>query len=170
MKKRSLFAILTTLIVAGIAVSAVAISNNTYTWEKTFEVTKPKIDCKIEVSDCRVVGCSVKIWVILKLGDDRGKYWHECREECDDWEDGCPGWENGCGYQLNGTYSVSLHRWNETEEDWQHFMYLQEETNITLNCWRHVESYTFIPEWEGKFKVVVTFAAETADYTFSSED
>jgi hypothetical protein len=173
-KKKSLFAILTTLIVAGIAVSAFAISSTTYTWEKTFEVTQPEIKCKIEVSNCKVVGYPVKICVTLKLGDDCEELWRECEEElkreCDYCEAKCCNLKNACRYQVNGTYSVNLHWWNKTQEDWQHYMYLQEETNITLTCWRHIETYTFIPEWEGKFKVVVTFTTETANYTFSSED
>lgn len=180
MKRKKLLVLLPLLVVAVIIVSSVAISGTTYTWEKTFEVTYPEIKCEIGISDCRTVGCPVKIWVMLKLGDDCGRRWHECREEwngkccenreCerDDWEHEIP--DDNCCFQINGTYSVDLYWWNETQEDWQHLMYLQEEANITLTCWRHFETYTFTPTMDGEYKVIVTFTTETETLTFSSED
>ncbi len=172
MKRKKLLVLLPTIIVAFIVVSSVAISGTTYTWERTFEVTKPEIECEIEISDCRVVGCPVKVWVMLKLDDECGRCWFECKEE---WRNKCNDCEvnnclNRCCYEINGTYSVNLCWWNETQEDWQHLMYLQEETNITLICWRHIETYTFTPKMEGEYKVVVTFATETETLSFSSED
>ncbi|UCH31878.1 MAG: hypothetical protein JSV05_00280 [Candidatus Bathyarchaeota archaeon] len=172
---KKLLILLPTLIVTLIVASSVAISGPTYTWEKTFEVTKPEIECEIEISDCRVVGCPVKVRVMLKLGNDCGRSWHECKEcdisiydidgdgnletmmaDCHDitsddivvwdlddwWSEELPfrrkicihHWEDECCYQINGTYAVQLYWWNETHEDWQHLMYLQEETNITLGC------------------------------------
>jgi hypothetical protein len=180
MKRKKLLVLLPTLIIAFMILGSVAISGTTYTWEKTFEVTKPEIECEIEISDCRVVGCPVRIWVMLKLEDDCGKCWHEWKEEWnskgdDNWEDDCDDgedddWEDKCCYQINGTYSVDLHWWNETHEDWHHLMYLQEETNITLNRWKQIETHTFTPKMEGEYKVVVTFATETETISFSSED
>ncbi len=49
-------------------------------------------------------------------------------------------------------------------------MYLQEEINVTLTGWKHVETYTFTPEMEGNYKVIVTFATETETLNFSSEE
>lgn len=162
MKRKKLLVLLPIVIVAAIIVSGLAISGTTYTWEKTFEVTKPEIEieCEIEIGDCRVVGCPVKIWVMMKLEDECGKCWHKCKEE----------WRDKCCCQINGTYSVDLYWWNETQEDWQHLMYLQEQTNVTLTCWKHIETYTFVPTMEGEYKVVVTFATETETLTFSNED
>jgi hypothetical protein len=172
-KRKHLFAILTTLIVgASIAASAVAISGTTHSWEKTFEVTEPEIECEIEIGECIVVGCPVKIWVMLRL-DNCGD-WSACRDrwddqgddDCDDaWDD----WKK-CGCLINGTYAVRLHWWNETQEDWQLLMYLQADRNMTLACWKHVERYTFTPTSVGEYKVVVTFTIETIDYTFTSDD
>ena len=188
MKRKKLLVLLPIMAVAVIIVSGVAISGTTYTWEETFEVTKPEIECEIEISDYRVVGCPVKIWVMLKLEDDCGRSWHECKEEwkdkCDDeWEDECDydwegkcddceddDWKDNCCYQINGTYSVDLYWWNETQVDWHHMMYLQEEINITLTGWKHIETYTFTPKMEREYKVVVTFATETETVSFSSED
>ena len=175
MKRKSLFTILTTLILASIAASAVAISGTTYTWEKTFEVTKPKIECKIKIDDCRIIGCPVKVWVFLKLNDGCGKCcWHESDDlwenECDDFEEECECKENCNCCSINGTYSADLHWWNETSQDWQHVTQLQEETNITISCWKHIETYVFIPEWEGEYKVVVMFTVDSETYNFTSED
>lgn len=148
----------------------IANSGTVYTWEKTFEVKKPEIKCRIEVGDHRVVGAPVKVWVCLRLGDG---YWAEWKDEYDDHRDECVDhhedhWEDGP--YVNGTYSVHLYWWNSTTEDWQHVMHLQEETNLTLTCYRHVETYTFVPMWEGKYKVVVTFAVDSEVYNFTNED
>jgi hypothetical protein len=177
MKRKKLLVILPMMVVAVLILTGIAISGSTYMWEKTFEVTDPelecKIECEIEIGDCRIVGCPVKVWVKLKL-EDCGRCWHRCSEE---YTDKCEGWDNDCNCmdircccQINGTYSVEIFWWNETQEDWHHQMYLQEEANITLPCWKHVETYTFIPQMEGEYKVVVTFATETETITFSSED
>lgn len=171
MNKKILFALLPIALVAVIIVSSVALSGNTYTWEKTFEVTTPELECKIEISEYRVVGCPVKIWVLLKLDDDCGECWSRCREK---WEDGCGDWDEddgvgkGCCH-MNGTYSVSLHWWNSTSDDWQHVRYLQERTHIMLTC-RHRETYTFTPTTEGTYKVVVTLETETETFSFSADE
>ena len=165
MKRRNLFILAPIVLVAVIAVSGLAISGTTYTWEKTFEVTKPEVECDIKIGECRVVGCPVKVWVTLKVdGDCRECCWPECKDLRND----CEGWEQWTCCRLNGTYSVALHWWNETAEDWHHVMYLQEEANVTLGCWRHVWKYMFVPELEGEYKVVVTFATDTETDTFSS--
>jgi hypothetical protein len=174
-KRKHLFAILTTLIVgASIAASAIAMSGTTYSWEKTFEVTEPKIECEIEIGECTVIGCPVKIWVMLKL-DDCGDCWSVCKDRWDDksdddWDDVWDDWTRKCRCHINGTYAVTLHWWNETQEDWQHLMDLQADTNRTLTCWKHVKRYTFTPTSVGEYKVVVTFTTETVDYTFTSND
>jgi len=184
MKRKKLLVLLPIMIVAFIVVGSVAISGPTYTWEKTFEETKPEIECEIEISDYRVVGCPVKILVRLRLEDSCELCLHECKEEwnakCDDgWEDRCDycehaGSEDKCCYHISGTYSVVLYWWNETEEDWHHLMYLQEEINVTLIGWKHIEPawrvFTFTPKMEGEYKVVVTFATETETHSFTSED
>lgn len=160
-------------------VSGIAISGTIYTWEKTFEVQewKPEIECEIEIGDCKIVGCPVKVWVLLKL---ENCCWNDCREwkdckvwkDCENWEDECncyiDCWE--CCCHVNGTYSVHLYWWNGTSENWQYVMHLQEKTNITLTCWKHIETYTFIPKWKGEYKVVVTFEMESEIYNFTNED
>ena len=179
--KRKKLLILPVAVIALAVIGSLAISGTTYTWEKTFEVTDPEIECEIKISNCRVVGCPVKVWVKLKLEADCGRCWYEWKEEwkrgCDDeWEDGCDdgcednGWQNMHCFQFNGTYSVVLHWWNATQKDWQHMMYLQEEMNITVACWTYVEKYTFIPRMEGEYKVIVSFTTEAETLTFSSED
>jgi hypothetical protein len=169
MKRKSLFTILTALIIASIAASAVAISGTTYTWEKTFEVTKPEIECEIKIGNCRIIGCPVKIWVFLKLDNGCGQCCWRGYE--DRWENKCDDWKEPCKFcSINGTYSADLHWWNETSQDWQHVKQLQEETNITISCWKHRETYTFTPEHEGQYKVVVTFTADSETYNFTSED
>lgn len=179
MKRRSIFALLGIVVIASIAVSGLAISGTTYTWEKTFEVTKPEIECEIEISDHRIVGCPVKVWVMLKIGDcSSGRCWeqHEWQDKCSEGKDQCHDWEDECDdcwkcdCEMNGTYSAHLNWWNETFGDWQHVMHLQDDMNITLDCWRHVETYTFVPMWEGEYKVVVMFTMHSETYAFSSED
>ncbi len=161
--------ILAATLIAGVVATALATSGTIYTWEKTFEVKewKPEIKCKIEIGDHRVVGASVKVWVLLRLEDELQDHWrNEWHEECEDdredyWED---------GPHVNGTYSVNLYWWNETTEDWQHYMVLQEETNITLTFCKHIQTYMFIPEMEGEYKVVVMFAMDSETYNFTNED
>ena len=175
MKRRSLLAILAAMVIAGVVLAAVATPGTIYTWEKTFEVGKPEIECKIEVGDCKIVGCPVKVWVYLRLD---GSCWPQWKDECDDdlegkFDDGkkcCLHPCVQCDCQVNGTYSANLYWYNETLEDFQHVMHLQEETNITITCWKHLWTYTFTPEWEGEYKVVVTFEVESEIYNFTNED
>ena len=171
--RRSLLAIIAGTVIASIILSAVALSDTVYTWEKTFEVQewKPEIECEIEVGDCRIVGCPAKIWVILKLENCCWGDWKDC-DDWKEWKDKCycdiERWE--CCCHVNGTYSVHLYWWNETSEDWHYVTHLQEETNITLTCWKHIKTYTFVPEWKGEYKVVVTFAVGSETYNFTNED
>ena len=173
MKRRSLIALLAVAVIASVVAVALATSGTFYTWEKTFEVKewKPEIECEIEIGDCRMVGCPVKVWVLLKLEDC---CWDDCKEwrDCRNWENKCDSiidsWESCC--HVNGTYSAQIYWWNETAEDWQYIMHLQEETNITLTCWKHIETYTFTPEMEGEYKVVVTFATDSETHNFTNED
>ncbi len=172
MKRRSIFALLSIAIIASIAVSSLAISGTTYTWEKTFEVTKPEIECEIEISDCRIVGCPVKVWVMLKI---EACYSEDCCER-HEWQRKCSGCEDDyddcwkCDCEVNGTYASHLYWWNETFSDWQHVMHLADDMNITLGCWKHVETHSFVPMWEGEYKVVVMFTMHSETYAFSSED
>lgn len=172
MKRKKLLTLLLVLVTAVIVRSGVAISGTTYTWEETFEVTKPKIECEIEISDCRVVGCPVKICVKLKLEDNCGRCWLDFKK---DWDAKCnDDWEDKRCYSISGTYSVQLYWWNGTQEDWHHLMYLQEEVNITLIGWKNIDTacrlFTFTPKMEGEYKVVVTFATDIETLSFSSED
>ncbi len=57
MQRRSFLVILAATLIAGVVVTALATSGTIYTWEKTFEVKKPEIECEIEVGD-NFVGCS----------------------------------------------------------------------------------------------------------------
>ncbi len=185
MKRRNLLVLPAATVIAFIVVlAATATPGTIYTWEKTFEVKKPEIECEIEVGDHRVVGCPVKVWVCLKLEDCSWGEWKDqfdddwddacddcpdCKDEWDeDWKDNNDRWK--CGCCINGTYSVHLYWYNETSEDFQHVMHLQEEINITLTCFKHMETYTFIPEWKGEYKVVVTFAVDSETYNFTNED
>lgn len=162
MQRRSLLVVLAAVVIASVIVGTIALSDTTYTWEKTFEVKKPEIECEIEVGDHRIVGCPVKVWVCLKLEDC---CWEKRKDDCDDHR-AC--WE--CGCEVNGTYSVHLHWYNETSEEWQHVTHLQEETEIVLKCRKNTYTYMFMPQWEGEYKVVVTFAVESETYNFTSED
>ncbi len=162
MQRRSLLVVLAAVVIASVIVGTIALSDTIYTWEKTFEVKKPEIECEIEVGDHRIVGCPVKVWVCLKLEDC---CWEKWEDDCDDHEE-C--WECGCG--VNGTYSVHLYWYNETSEEWQHVTHLQEETEIVLECHKKTYTYMFVPQWEGEYKVVVTFAVDSATYNFTSEE
>ena len=162
MQRKSLVVLLAAIAVASVVVSAVGLSGTIYTWEKTFEVKKPEIECEIEIGDNRIVGCPVKIWVRLKLENG----WSDC---ClDKWKDNCKDCCECC-CQINGIYSVNLYWYNETSEDWEHVKYLQEETNITLPCFKYVCTYMFIPTCEGEYKVVVTLAVDSEVYNFTNE-
>ncbi len=191
MQRRSLIVLLAVVAIASVVVVALATSGTIYTWEKTFEVNKPEIECEIEIGDHRIVECPVKIWVFLKLEDccwddweDKfDDHWEDRHDDCrdlkdewdddsdekgDDWEDNHDRWE--CGCQVNGTYSAHLYWWNQTSEDWEHLMHLQEDTNITLSCGRYMQMYWFVPKMVGEYKVVVNFTVDSETYTFTNED
>ena len=185
MKRRSLLVLLAVSVIAGLMVCAIAVSNTTYTWEKTFEVKEPEIECKIEIGDNRIIGCPVRIWVCLRLNSSCDDCWcHGWKEELDDdQEDNCKEWRHGfecdnllpipineCCCHVNGTYSAHLYWWNQTSEDWDHLMDLQEDTNVTLTCGRYMRMYSFIPKMEGEYKVVVNFTVDSETYTFTNED
>jgi hypothetical protein len=182
--KKSLLTLLTTLTIISIVATSTAITGTTYTWEKTFEVKKPEINCKIKIGEPRIIGCPVNIWVWLRINGcgtccrtpcpsepdvilrtpcERAE---DCyKEYCDDCKNCCT-----CHCQINGTYSAHLYWWNTTQEDWQHITQLQEETNITITCWWQTHKYTFTPQWEGEYKVVVNFTMNSEAYTFTNED
>lgn len=191
MQRRNLIVLLAVAAIAGVVVVGLAASGTFYTWEKTFEVDKPEIECEIEIGDHRIVGCPVKVWIFLKLEDccwddwedefdedwedhdddcmDREDEWDDdSDEEWDDWEDNHDRRE--CGCHINGTYSVHLYWWNQTSEDWEHLMHLQEDTNITLNCGRYMQTYAFVPNMVGEYKVVVNFTVDSETYTFTNVD
>jgi len=170
MQRKKLVVLLAAIAVASVVVSAVGLSGTIYTWEKTFEVKKPEIECEIEIGDNRIVGCPVKVWVCLKLENVwRDCCWVECKDEynndCKDNYRNCL----ECCCQINGTYSVNLYWYNETAEDWEHVKYLQEETNITIPCFKYMRTYMFIPMWEGEYKVVVTLTVDSEVYNFTNE-
>jgi hypothetical protein len=166
MRRKSFLPLLLVATLASIIVSSIAIPNATYTWEKTFEVKKPDVQCQIVVGECRIVGYPVKIWITLKLAGC-GDY--DCHD--DDCSDNC---RKNCtspvACHLNGTYSAQLQWLNETSQEWQHVMYLETGKNITLTCKKHIETYAFTPMWEGKYKVVVTFTTSEGTSTFESDD
>ncbi|MDH5437735.1 MAG: hypothetical protein OEX76_02410 [Candidatus Bathyarchaeota archaeon] len=181
--RRSLLVLLAGVLIASVVASAVGICGTTYTWEKTFDVKKPEIECEIEVGDKRIVGCPVYVWVSLNLEDGwKDSCWNNWKDNCDD--DDCKScsknwkgnhdddyedlWE--CGCYVNGTYSAHLYWYNGTSAEWQHVKHLQEETNITLTCYKHTWTYTFVPMWEGSYKVVVMFAMDSEVCTFTNED
>ena len=176
MQRRSLIVLLTTAIIASVVVSGVAISGTVYTWEKTFEVKKPEVECMIHVGGCKIVGCPVNVWVCLKLEgctpcslpkfDDHLK-------PCCDWQgeyyDDCIGCGE-CGCHVNGTYSVRLYWLNETSQEWEHVKDFQEEINLTVTCHWRIYGYQFIPKLEGEYKVEVTFATDSEICTSTNLD
>lgn len=173
MQKSKLVLLLIAAVSTSLVLSAIAITSTsyTYTWEKTFEVTKPKVECQIKIGEPRIVGCPVKIWVWLKLNCKC--YWEKFSEDC--WKENCDEWETnclncvGCLCSVNGTYEAHLYWYNVTSESWQHLMYLQEPINMTITCQKHIETYTFTPVWEGQYKVVVNFTVDTEVSTFEGE-
>jgi hypothetical protein len=72
-------------------------------------------------------------------------------------------------FSINGSYSAEVQFLNTTNAQWQHLFYLQEATNITLTSAGYEQSYTFTPEFEGKYNVEVTFAFDSTVYTFSGK-
>jgi hypothetical protein len=174
MQRKRLLVLLAAIAVASVIVSVVGLSDTIYTWEKTFEVKKPEVECEIEIGDNKIVGCPVKVWVCLKLENGwRDCCWHEWKNECnDDLEDKCDDYKDcwECCCHVNGTYSVDLQWYNETSEDWEHVKHLQEEKNITTTCFRYMQTYMFIPMWEGEYKVVVTLAVNSEIYNFTNEN
>jgi len=196
MQRKSLLVILVAAVITSVVVATIATSGTTNTWEKTFDVSKPEIQCEIKISNYRAVGYPVRIWVFLKMGNESGEFrWHEwinhwegehndgededrryCwRERYNHWVhilDDCKNRSEFLKdtYNINGTYSAQLYWWNETSEEWQHVMYLQEETNITITCFSYIETYTFIPDNEGEYKVEITFETDSETYNFTNEN
>jgi hypothetical protein len=72
-------------------------------------------------------------------------------------------------FSINGTYSAEVQFLNTTTAQWQHLLYLQEATNITLTNSGYEQSYTFTPEFEGKYNVEVTFTFDSTVYSFSGK-
>lgn len=173
MQKSKLVLLLVAAVSVSLVLSAAAMISApyTYTWEKTFEVAEPEIKCEIKIGEPRIIHCPVKIWVWLKLNcecnwkdDDYDGY---CWKDCNECQANCL--ECLCTCSVNGTYEAHLYWYNTTSESWQHLMQLQEPTNMTITCQRHVETYTFTPTWEGQYKVAVNFTVGTEVSTFEGE-
>lgn len=171
MRRKSFLSLLLVATLASIVVGSIAIPTATYTWEETFEVKKPEVQCQIVVGECRIVGYPVNIWVKMRLG---GFVNYDCHDDdlydIDCHKDLCENCTCPVAYHLNGTYSAQLQWWNETSQEWQHVMYLETGKNITLTCEKHIETYAFTPMWEGKYKVLVTFTTSEGTTTFESDD
>jgi len=155
--------VLAILIAASAIITAVASTGSTLTWEKTFEVTKPEVTAKIKIGNDRIVGYPVKISVSLRIQPPSGKD-HDGCEDCH------MQYGNESVYRINGTYAANLFRLNATDNQWQHLLILQPETNVTITCRWYASTYVFAPTEEGQYKVVVTFTTDSETKTFTSED
>lgn len=163
MQRKSLVLILVTAIITSIVASAIASTSTTYTWEKTFEVKQPQITAKIKISEGRIVGCPIQIWVCLRLNCSFVDKIRDCKDSCIY----CP---RECLCNVSGTYSANLYWHNATSGEWQLEKVLQEETNVTVTCEWQTKTYMFVPMLEGQYKVVVTFVVDSETYTFTKED
>jgi len=163
MQRRRIAVVLAMLIAASAIMAAVASTGSTLTWEKTFEVKRPEITAKIKIGDDRIVGYPVKIWVSLRIQLPSLENHDDCK---DDYIQHC----NESIYRVNGTYAADLFWLNTTDNQWQHLMILQPETNVTITCRWYTSTYVFTPTQEGQYKVVVTFAMDSETKTFTSED
>jgi len=57
--------------------------------------------------------------------------------------------------------------------DWEHIRNPElssRRDNITIGCWKYVETYVFTLEWMGEYKVVVMFTVDSETYNFTSEE
>lgn len=170
MQRSKLALIVIAAVTVSLVLSAIAIASTTYTWEKTFEVKKPEVKCTIEIGQPRIIGCPVKIWVILWLNCGVKDIDFDCWEEsyrC--WPEDSANYSE-CGCLVEGVYTADLYWYNSTAESWQHVMVLQEDTNVTLTCLKKVMIYTFVPMWEGQYKAVVNFTVDSEVNTFTSEE
>ena len=163
MQTRKIALVLAILIAAGAIMTALASTSSTLTWEKTFEVKKPEITAKIKIGDDRIVGYPVKIWVSLRIQLPFEENHDDCK---DDYIQHC----NVSIYNVNGTYTADLFWLNTTDNQWQHLMVLQPETNVTITCRWYTSTYVFTPTQEGQYKIVVTFTTDSETKTFTSED
>jgi hypothetical protein len=163
MQRRRIAVVLAMLIAASAIMAVVASTGSTLTWEKTFEVKRPEITAKIKIGDDRIAGYPVKIWVSLRIQLPSLENHDDCK---DDYIQHC----NESIYRVNGTYAADLFWLNTTDNQWQHLMILQPETNVTITCRWYTSTYVFTPTQEGQYKVVVTFAMDSETKTFTSED
>jgi hypothetical protein len=163
MQTRKIALVLAILIAASAIMTALASTSSTLTWEKTFEVKKPEITAKIKIGDDRIVGYPVKIWVSLRIQLPFEENHDDCK---DDYVQHC----NESIYNVNGTYTADLFWLNTTDNQWQHLMVLQPETNVTITCSWYTSTYVFTPTQEGQYKVVVTFTTDSETETFTSGD
>ena len=163
MQRRRIAVVLAILMAASAIMSVVASTGPTLTWEKTFEVKRPEITAKIKIGEDRIVGYPVKIWVSLSIQLPSEEDHDDCKN---DYIQHC----NESIYRVNGTYAANLFWHNTTDDQWQHLMILQPETNVTITCRWFMSTYVFTPTQEGQYKVVVTFTAGSETKTFTSED
>jgi hypothetical protein len=163
MQTRKIALVLAILIAASAIITALASTSSTLTWEKTFEVKKPEITAKIKIGEDRIVGYPVKIWVSLRIQLSFEEDHDDCK---DDYIQHC----NESIYNVNGTYTADLFWLNTTDNQWQHLMVFQPETNVTITCRWYTSTYVFTPTQEGQYKVVVTFTTDSETKTFTSED
>jgi hypothetical protein len=163
MQRKRVIIVLAMLITAGVILTAVASTGTMLTWEKTFEVKKPEITAKIKISNDRIVGYPVKIWVSLRIQapseESHTECWNHYKERC-----------NETIYSINGTYAADLFWLNTTANQWQQLKTLQPEINVTITCRWYTNIYIFTPTQEGQYKVVVTFTTDSETQTFTSGD
>jgi hypothetical protein len=163
MQERKVAAILVLLMAASVIMTAVASTGSTLTWDKTFEVKKPEITGKIRIGNSRIVGYPVKIGVSLRIQLPSDGDHDDCKNAC---IRPC----NESIYSINGTYTADLFWLNSTDNNWQHLQILQPETNITVTCRWHTNTYVFTPTQEGQYKVVVTLTTDFETEVFTSEN
>jgi hypothetical protein len=72
-------------------------------------------------------------------------------------------------YAINGTFSVELQQWNVTSEVWDHVIFLQERTNITLTSQEFKREYMYVPTSVGKYNVKVTLETDFETSVFTEQ-
>jgi hypothetical protein len=166
MKMKKIAIILAVLIAAGAIATAVAATENTLTWEKTFTVTSPQIAANIKIGEPRIVGYPVNIMVSLRLKVPGLP--NQCKDHDD--KDDHPAPAQMSNITVNGTYAANLLMLNTTSSMWQQFKTLQAPTNVTLTVNWYTNSYVFTPTETGQYKVQVTFTTANGTQTFTSQD
>ena len=165
MKMKKIAIILAVLIAAGAIATAVASTENTLTWEKTFTVTSPQIAANIKIGEPRIVGYPVNIMVSLRVNVPGVP--NQCKDHDDDDHSASVQMSN---ITVNGTYAANLLMLNTTSSMWQKFESLQTPTNVTLTVRWYTNNYVFTPTQTGQYKVQVTFTTANGTQTFTSQD